>query len=75
MVRDRRTGRKFEKCPSQLVEEFFDGDMRKVRRWWMTPNPLLGGWAPHHMVMLGERHQAKLEKFIRTQLADNKPTK
>lgn len=57
------------KCPSQLIEEFFKGNQRKIRAWWVTPNALLGGWTPHHMIQSGMEN--KLEKFIRGQLREN----
>lgn len=28
------------------IVEFFKGDEKKARRWWRTPNPLLGGVSP-----------------------------
>lgn len=55
----------------RLVRGFFDGDRSKTRLWFATPNPLLGGVKPNDLFGLG-RHE-KLLKFIRTQLAENRP--
>lgn len=36
----------------------------KVRLWFQTPNPLLGGVAPEFMIMAGEDRCERLERFI-----------
>lgn len=55
----------------RLVRSFFDGDRSKTRLWFTTPNPMLGGIKPNDLLGLG-RHD-KLLKFIRAQLAENRP--
>lgn len=52
-----------------LVRDFFEND-QKAALWFITVNPLLGSQAPLTMVMLGRGD--KLEKFIRTQLEENR---
>lgn len=62
------------KCPLDVVEEFFGGDERKARAWWITPNRLLGGYDPREMNQT-ERGMLIVERLIRNQLADNRPRK
>lgn len=62
--------KKFEKCPAQLVEEFFEGNEEKTRLWWITPNPLLGGLRPTDMLKTS-RGEKKLERFIRNSMDEN----
>ena len=47
----------------------FSGDRRKVDKWWLAPNPMLGGIYPRRMVLLGNGE--KLLLFVRHQLALN----
>ena len=53
-----------------LVLEFFGHDLEKTRRWWITPNPMLGQISPHHMLMMGNGR--KLEQFIIDATQENK---
>lgn len=55
---------------SALVNTFFK-DEEKTTLWLNTPNPLLGGQVPHHMIMQGRA--AKLRLFIENQLEGNHP--
>lgn len=54
----------------RLVNEYFDGDMNKVAKWYNTDNPLLGDVSPLSMI-LWEKEE-KLLKFIETTLDENK---
>lgn len=53
----------------QLVAGFFHNDHKKIRLWFSSPNPLLGGLAPNTMIAMGRRD--KLLKFIKQQLDEN----
>lgn len=46
-------------------------DKNKSQLWFNVPNPLLGGATPNAFEAF--RGKAKLEKFIRTQLSENRP--
>lgn len=63
-------GKQLADCRS-LVEEFFKGDVDKTRKWFKTMNPLLGQVTPDDMVAL--HRTEKLLKFIKDQLAENRP--
>lgn len=53
----------------ELVEQFFNSDVRKTKLWIMTNNPLLGGISPFAMIRAGR--YAKLLKWVKQQLAGN----
>jgi len=52
-----------------LVAEFF-GKPEKVRLWFFTPNPQLGGLAPIDLIKMGRVR--KLLTFVQTALDENK---
>lgn len=41
-----------EKC-YLLVNKYFDGNQEKIKTWFSTPNPLMGGVTPLHMLVIG----------------------
>jgi len=52
-----------------LVVRFFNGDEEKIKAWFSTPNPLLGGISPIDMILWGD--EDKLLDFIKRQLRGN----
>ena len=54
-----------------LVEEFFFqlGEPHKYSLWLETPNDMLGGISPLHMIYIGR--QQKLINFIQTSVVEN----
>jgi len=58
-----------EEC-KKLVLEFFNGNKKKTKFWFDTPNPLLGKVSPNQMI--NSRRVYKLLKWIKTQLEENK---
>lgn len=55
----------------QLVMDGMGWEKEKARRWFETPNPLLGGATPYSFELF--RGKEKLSKFIHNQLSENKP--
>jgi hypothetical protein len=55
----------------QLVMDVMKWDKQKAQLWFNTRNPLLGGVTPNSFEMFSGKN--KLEKFIRSQLSENKP--
>lgn len=45
-----------------MVADYFDGDLEKIKLWFDIENPLLGGMSPRDMIIYG-RH-LKLRKFV-----------
>ena len=57
----------------QLLLKFFNGDGRKVGRWYTTRNPLLGDLTP--MTFVKQGREDKLMNWVRQQLAENERVK
>ena len=54
---------------SEKVNTYFK-DKKKTARWMCSNNPLLGGFSPSYMIMIGR--VKKLEKFIENAFEGNK---
>ena len=54
-----------------VVSKQFEGNKEETLLWFNMPNPLLGGVAPIHMIVLG-KHK-KLMKFIQRSLEGEMP--
>jgi hypothetical protein len=54
---------------ADLLLGFFKNDEEKVRAWYKTENPMLGGTAPIDMIRQGRSE--KLLKFIKTSILEN----
>jgi hypothetical protein len=52
-----------------LVTDFFQGDQKKMKLWFASANPLLGGMSPQEMIAMGRGN--KVFKFVKTQLEQN----
>jgi hypothetical protein len=52
-----------------MLNEFFDGDDRKIWAWMVTPNPITGGYSPSYMLLVGRGE--KLYKLIDNLLKEN----
>lgn len=49
----------FQECQA-IVNEYFEGDAKKITAWWNTPNPGLGDAKPSDLIEIG-----KAEKLLR----------
>lgn len=52
-----------------LIAMFFKWEPEKFQLWLITPNPLLGGCIPMHMIH--KHREEKLLKFIENQMDGN----
>jgi uncharacterized protein (DUF2384 family) len=55
----------------ELVARFFDNDPEQTAKWFRTPNYMLGGLEPRHMIQFGRA--GKLIRLIQDELAGNVP--
>lgn len=55
----------------KLIAKFFMNNETKIKAWWITKNPLLGGRTPLELVEAGRIH--KLSKVVRVALEGNWP--
>lgn len=54
---------------ANLVAEFFDGDVRKVKLWFELPNPQLGNVAPRNMIR-ADRYKRLLNFVLEARRAE-----
>jgi hypothetical protein len=54
-----------------LVADFFEGDLKKTKLWFITDNFNFGGVSPLFLIIRGRCH--KVYNFIDDAIADNHP--